>query len=316
MRLEQLEQFVEIVDCGSISQAAERLFLSPSTLASSIKNLERELGYDLLLRSNKGIKITPAGTNAYDQAKKICMEVAALKQDDLVPKSREYLRVLSNYSVRVDRAFFKTYAKCSSNSGAVMRLSDCCFLQAVSEISLGLSQLAIVTLYPFVAHTQLRLLEKHHLEYQKLVDMEMFVLIGPQNPFYHTDSDSISLNGLLKFDFVTYIEEDTNPLWREFSINSQYRNRKIFVNSSDTLMTFIQQTQAYTIEPFYANLREPRLYFRQLRLLRIRDTDTRCEYGIVRPAGALSSSLERIFLNQLQEEFQAAWKNSVPPAQS
>lgn len=309
MRFEQLEQFVEIVDCGSISQAAERLFLSPSTLASSIKSLEQELGYELLIRNNKGIKVSPAGIEAYDQAKKICMEVSSLKHDPLAPAYKEPLRILSNYSIRVDRAFQETYMKCDSCLNTILQLRDCCFLEAVSEISFGRSQLAIVTLYPFIAETQLRLLEKHRLAYQKLVDMEMYLLIGPKNPFYNTAETSISVDQLSNFDFITYIEEDNNPLWREFSINTDYCKRSIFVNSAATLLDLISQTTAYTIEPFYANLNEPRIFLDKLRLLKIHNMDTRCEYGIIRPAKSYASSLEQLFLDQLQKEFQEPWRN-------
>ena len=44
MTFEQFKYVLEVAKCGSFNQAANTMFLSQSTLSTSIKNLEEELG--------------------------------------------------------------------------------------------------------------------------------------------------------------------------------------------------------------------------------------------------------------------------------
>ena len=71
MRLEQLNQLVEISRLQSLSRAAEILHISQPALSASIKNLEDELGKILFKRTNKGIFLTAEGRQICDQSAKI-----------------------------------------------------------------------------------------------------------------------------------------------------------------------------------------------------------------------------------------------------
>ncbi|MFE4517164.1 LysR family transcriptional regulator [Kitasatospora sp. NPDC056783] len=60
--LTQLRYFVESAELGNISEAAEKLRASQSTVSSAIIRLERQLGVQLLLRHHaRGVSLTPNG---------------------------------------------------------------------------------------------------------------------------------------------------------------------------------------------------------------------------------------------------------------
>lgn len=61
MTLVQLEYFETVAKCGSMSKAAEKLFVSQPAISKQIMLLERELGIALLHRSYNNISPTPAG---------------------------------------------------------------------------------------------------------------------------------------------------------------------------------------------------------------------------------------------------------------
>jgi len=71
MTLKQLEYFVVIIDCGSISEAARQLHISQPPLSMQIKALEEELGTELLERSTRHFRPTDAGHRLYDKARTI-----------------------------------------------------------------------------------------------------------------------------------------------------------------------------------------------------------------------------------------------------
>lgn len=61
MNVTHLRYFNAVATHGSYAKAARHLFVAQSTLSSSIKALEREIGFDLLERKGRGIVLTPQG---------------------------------------------------------------------------------------------------------------------------------------------------------------------------------------------------------------------------------------------------------------
>ncbi len=67
MDLNQIYYFVTIIDCGSYTQAAQRLSVSKSTLSRHIKALEDRVQTRLLHRSTRQISLTKAGEQFFNQ---------------------------------------------------------------------------------------------------------------------------------------------------------------------------------------------------------------------------------------------------------
>jgi DNA-binding transcriptional LysR family regulator len=67
-RLQQLRGFCYAAQAGSISRAAERIFLSQPSVSLQIQALERELNTTLFERRGPKITLTPDGKLLYDQA--------------------------------------------------------------------------------------------------------------------------------------------------------------------------------------------------------------------------------------------------------
>ena len=61
MDIRVLKYFLAVAREQSFSVAAERLYLSQPTLSRQIKELEDELGTQLLIRSSKGVTLTEEG---------------------------------------------------------------------------------------------------------------------------------------------------------------------------------------------------------------------------------------------------------------
>lgn len=61
MELLQLTYFKEVAECGKISTAAEKLYISAPSLSATIKRLEKELGTPLFARSGNSIELNEQG---------------------------------------------------------------------------------------------------------------------------------------------------------------------------------------------------------------------------------------------------------------
>jgi DNA-binding transcriptional LysR family regulator len=61
MRTEQLEYVAAVARLGSFRRAAEELHISQPALSATVRNLERELGIDILERRRSGARVSEAG---------------------------------------------------------------------------------------------------------------------------------------------------------------------------------------------------------------------------------------------------------------
>lgn len=78
MELRHLRYFVAVVEEGSLTSAAERrLHTSQPSLSRQIRDLEYQVGVELLSRSVHGVELTAAGTAFLDHARLALMQVDA-----------------------------------------------------------------------------------------------------------------------------------------------------------------------------------------------------------------------------------------------
>lgn len=71
MQLKELAYIVTLADEGSISRAADKLYMAQSSLSQFLQQYEAELGILLFVRTSKGIRPTSAGTLFIDNARAI-----------------------------------------------------------------------------------------------------------------------------------------------------------------------------------------------------------------------------------------------------
>jgi DNA-binding transcriptional LysR family regulator len=70
-RLEAMSVMLTAVECGSLSKASRKLGLPLATVSRKVLELESHLKADLLIRSSKGLELTPAGRSFVTAAKTI-----------------------------------------------------------------------------------------------------------------------------------------------------------------------------------------------------------------------------------------------------
>jgi DNA-binding transcriptional LysR family regulator len=69
--LEQLRTLAAVIDAGSLTAAAPRVFLSQSSVSEQMRKLEERAGQSLLTRSKAGVAPTEAGTRLLAYARRI-----------------------------------------------------------------------------------------------------------------------------------------------------------------------------------------------------------------------------------------------------
>jgi DNA-binding transcriptional LysR family regulator len=93
--LKKLNYFVTIVDQMSFSKAAEKLHISQPSLSKVMKNMESELGFQLIERNTRNIRLTEAGEVLYDRALHLLLEM------EIVNKEMQEVKLVGKGEIRL-----------------------------------------------------------------------------------------------------------------------------------------------------------------------------------------------------------------------
>ena len=86
----QLDTFISVADLGSFGKAGEKLYISPTAVSQQINLLENACGFRLFERTNRGVRLTPAGKSLYNDAlAMIRFSENALQKAKLLAESSE-----------------------------------------------------------------------------------------------------------------------------------------------------------------------------------------------------------------------------------
>ena len=80
MKIEQIRYVLEIYKTGSISKAAQKFYMSRPNMSNSVRNLENEVGFEILERSVDGVKFTKKGQAFIRHCMNIIKEVDEIQE--------------------------------------------------------------------------------------------------------------------------------------------------------------------------------------------------------------------------------------------
>lgn len=92
MNITHMQYFIKLAECGSLSRAAEALFISHQGLSKIIGSMEDELGCKLVDRGHAGVSLTDDGATFLEYAHDITRRYADLA-DELAARRDSHLRI-------------------------------------------------------------------------------------------------------------------------------------------------------------------------------------------------------------------------------
>lgn len=147
MNLRALRYFVAIADAGSLTAAAAALAVAQPALTRQLRDLETDLGVQLLLRLPRGVRLTPAGVTLYESAQRMLAEAARVRQL-LASRNREQqAAVVLGVSPTLTRILLpRVFESClSAVSGIELRAREAFTPALLDWLERGVIDMAIVT---------------------------------------------------------------------------------------------------------------------------------------------------------------------------
>jgi DNA-binding transcriptional LysR family regulator len=146
MELRQLEYFVAVAEEANFTRAAERVHISQSGVSAQIRQLERELGAELIDRSGRVATLTAAGQAALEHARAVLAGVETMRAsvDDVAGLIRGRLTIGMVTACTVEPLFDGLAAFHRAHPGIELELMEANSDVLVERVRAGSVDLALI----------------------------------------------------------------------------------------------------------------------------------------------------------------------------
>lgn len=244
--LQQLHYFIEVAAEGSITAAADLLFVAQPTMSAAMKDLETRVGRSLLLRSARGVTLTADGAEFLGYAKQVVEQAALLEQRYLGrPPSRRLLGVSAqHYSFAVDA--FVQMVRGTEADEYEFSLRETRTWDIIEDVRTLRSELGILYRNDFNRNVIDKLLRDSGLAFRPLFLAEPHIFISRRNPL--ASQDRATLADLADLPRLTFDQGTNNSFYFAEEILSTLSSKKeIRVSDRATIFNLMTGLNGYTI---------------------------------------------------------------------
>lgn len=246
MKLQQLRYVVKVAECGSITEASRRLFVSQPSVAASIRDLENEMGVHIFERTNKGVIVSEEGETFLGYARQV------LDQADLLEgKYKGTSEQVPHFSVSCQHYSFAVNAFVD-----VIREFDAARYdftlreeqthEIIEDVAHMKSELGILYLSEHNREVIERMLAANELVFEGLFCATPHVFVCSDHPL--AGRSSVTLGDLEDYPFLSYEQGSYNSFYYSEELTSTFERRKnIRVRDRATLFNLAMGLNGYTV---------------------------------------------------------------------
>lgn len=246
MKLQQLRYVVKVAECGSITEASRRLFVSQPSITASIRDLENEMGVHIFERTNKGVVVSEEGETFLGYARQV------LDQADLLEgKYKGTSEQVPHFSVSCQHYSFAVNAFVD-----VIREFDAARYdftlreeqthEIIEDVAHMKSELGILYLSEHNREVIERMLAANELVFEGLFCAMPHVFVCADHPL--ADHASVTLEDLEDYPFLSYEQGSYNSFYYSEELTSTFERRKnIRVRDRATLFNLAMGLNGYTV---------------------------------------------------------------------
>ena len=245
MTLQQLKYALTVADCGSMNEAAKRLFLSQPGLSETIRELEREIGLQIFLRSNRGIVITPEGDEFLGYARQVTEQFEILTSRFVEKRTKEKFSVSMQHYTFAVKAFVDM-AKQFDMSQYEFAIRETKTASVIRDVSTMKSEIGVLYLCDFNRKSMEKLLKSAGLEFHHLIDCQAYVYLWKGHPL--AEERSICFEQLKDYPCLSFEQGDDSSFYlaEEILSTNEYA-RIIKANDRATMLNLMVGLNGYTL---------------------------------------------------------------------
>ena len=246
MTLQQLKYVITVANTGTITEAANRLFISQPSLTNAIHELEKEMNITIFNRTNKGISISKEGEDFLGYARQV-LEQAAILEDKYKGGSggkKQFCVSTQHYSFAVNA--FVDLIKEYGQDEYDFSLRETQTYEIIEDVARMRSEIGILFLNDFNETVLGKILKSHELEFHPLFVARPHVFISRKHPL--AGNAVITNEELEQYPYLSFEQGEHNSFYfSEEIFSAGERKKNIRVRDRATLFNLLIGLNGYTV---------------------------------------------------------------------
>lgn len=246
MTLQQLKYVVTVAECGTMSEAAKRLFISQPSLTNAVRELENEMQITIFKRTNKGVLLSAEGDEFLGYARQVLEQTNLLEERYLNVKkqSPRFCVSTQHYSFAVN-AFVDVIRKYGGDVYD-FTLRETQTYEIIEDVSHLKSEVGILYTSSKNEEVLQKLMKQNDLEFYELFVAKPHVFISSKHPLARYET--LTLEDLENYPYLSFEQGDYNSFYFSEEILSTLDRRKnIKVRDRATLFNLVIGLNGYTV---------------------------------------------------------------------
>ena len=246
MTLQQLKYVIEVAEKGSITEAAKSLFIAQPSLSSAIHELEEETGTTIFMRSNRGILITPEGTEFLGYARQVVQQAALIEDKYIAHSASKQRFCVSTQHYSFTSSAFVELVRAQGGESYEFILREGKTHDTINDVRTLRSEMGVIYLCAFNEAVIRKLLREANLVFSELFAARPHIFVGRNNPL--AGRSAVTLEDLRPLPCLTYEQGEQNAFYYSEEILSTLNHEKsIKVTDKSTIVDLMIGTDGYTI---------------------------------------------------------------------
>lgn len=247
MQLNQFRYLIAVDKFGSISRAAQELYISQSTISISLIRLEEELGAVLLNRSKRGVSLTAEGKTVLECAQAIEAALERLEKESLQSEQINGHVQITGTSHFCMNVITDVILQLRQQHPAIHVMACRDYIKdALNKVAQHEYDLAFITFNAPGAEEVRVDLRRHQLEFHQIFSDKLSICTRADHPLQR--QEQVCFEDVLAYERVTLSSQKDLPLLLHFGVSE---DRQPVVRINDVLNTrrYAASTDAVLITP-------------------------------------------------------------------
>ena len=246
MTLQQLKYVITVAETGTITEAANKLYISQPSLTNAIHELEKEMNITIFNRTNKGITLSRDGDDFLGYARQV-LEQAAILEDKYKGSNggkKQFCVSTQHYSFAVNA--FVDLIKEYGQDEYDFSLRETQTYEIIEDVAKMKSEIGILFLNDFNEAVISKILKSHELKFHQLFVAKPHVFISRRHPL--AEKSVITNEELEQYPYLSFEQGEHNSFYfSEEIFSTSERKKNIRVRDRATLFNLLIGLNGYTV---------------------------------------------------------------------
>lgn len=254
MTLQQLKYAVTVSESGTISAAAEKLFISQPSLTTALRDLEQELGITIFSRTNRGVIVSREGEEFLGYARQILSQAQLLQEHFGARPEGELRFSVSSQHFNFTVLAFAQLVRAYPGPRYSLCFRETTTYEVLSDVSQMRSEIGVLALNDGTRPYLQRLFQKLNLSFTELIRVPAELYLSVDHPL--ANRPSVTLADMAPYPCISFEQGDHNGqfFFEGLSAAAAQSPKNICVRERATEYQLIQALHGYSPDVGVASL--------------------------------------------------------------